>query len=108
MTTSPLNTTVFVVENGQIIEAPISTFSGFIDETTTPRGASARMHVRGTELWTWGYAGNFPRMVEAFETEEEAHLALEKTFVFDFWNCSEILAFPDRAGAEKFLADNAE
>lgn len=105
MTTSPLNTVVFVIGNGQIIEAPIGTFSGFIDETTTPRGVAARMHVRGAELWTWGYAGNFPKMVEAFETEEEANRALDQTFVYDFWNCSEILAFPDRTGAEKCLAD---
>lgn len=107
MTASALSTIVFVIENDEIIEAPIRSFSGFIDETTTPRGVAARMHVRGTELWTWGHAGNFPKLVEAFETEEEARRALETTFVWDFWNCSDILAFPDRAGAEKCLAENA-
>lgn len=105
MANSPLATIVFVIENGQIIEAPISAFSGFIDETTTPRGVASRFHVRGAELWTWGHAGNFPKLVSVHDTEADAIEALEETFVYDFWNCSEILAFRDRASAEKCLVD---
>ena len=105
--TSPLSTIVFIVENGVIIEGPISSFRGFIEETTTPRGVAAKYHVRGDQLWTWGHQGNFPKMVSQHESEAEAVDALEDGFVYDFWECSDILAFKSRSDAEKYLADCA-
>jgi len=101
---SKLDQVVFVIEGDEIIEGTIRSFDGYIDETTTPLGVSARYHVRENELWTWGHAGNFPRLVRAYETEAEAIEALEDTFADDFWNCSEILAFATREAAEECLA----
>lgn len=56
----------------------------YADETTTPNGVGTRYHVRGCELWTWGAGGNFPHLVEAFDSEAEAEQALQDSFRFDF------------------------
>ena len=46
------------------------------DETTSPRGVEPRLHIRERDgkfdVWTWGPAGNFPRKLDTFDTEEEA------------------------------------
>jgi len=102
---SKLDQVVFVIENDQIVESTIRDLSGYIDETTTPAGVAPRFHVRGTELWTWGKNGNNPRCVNKYDSAEEAEDALEDTFLYDFWNCSEILAFTVRADAEKFMKE---
>ena len=138
---SKLDQVVFLVENGQIIESKIRDLSGYIDETTTPRGVGPRYHTRdypkfsidgqdfecredaedyasnnelptnqivegiSYELWTWGHQGNFPRQINAYDTEAEAQEALEETFYTDFCNCTDILSFTTRADAEKFLVD---
>ena len=57
------------------------------------------------ELWTWGYCGNFPKKVDAFNTDAEALEALEETFYQDFWNSSYFNAFATREQAELFLSD---
>lgn len=102
---SKLDTIVYLIENGAVVESSIRDLSNYIDETTTPHGIAPRYHTRGTELWTWGHQGNDPHMVCAYDTEAEAEEALEDTFAHDFWNCAGILAFPNRADAEKFLRD---
>ena len=104
---SKLNTVVFLFENDQIVETTIGECSGYVDETTTPRGVGPRLHVRGNELWTWGHQGNFPRKLREFDTEEEAQEALEESFVYDFWH-ADLAAFATREEAEQFLPDNAE
>lgn len=103
---SKLDTTVYLVEAGQITETTIRMCGGYIDVTTTPRGVAPRMHVRGSELWTWGYQGNFPKLVRTYDTEGEAREALEETFLRDFWNASDILAFTTREAAEQFVTDD--
>lgn len=108
---SKLDQVVFVIENDQIIEGAIRDFCGFIDETTTPHGVAPRFHVRGTELWTWGPQGQFPRCVNSFDTEAEAIEAMEDHHAHDFWNCDRILACKTRADAEdlvKQIAEDAE
>jgi len=65
-------------------------FKDFAEETTTPRGIGPVMHVRGNELWTWGFQGNHPKLVEEFDTEEEALDALYLSFKYDCENsCGE-------------------
>jgi hypothetical protein len=105
---SKIDQVVYLIEDGKIIESSIRDLSGYIDETTTPRGVGPRYHTRGNELWTWGHQGNNPRIVSAYDTEAEAEEALEDTFAHDFWNCADILAFTTREDAEKWLAENAE
>lgn len=101
---SKLDQLAYVIEDGKVIERKIRDFTGFIEETTTPQGVAPRYHTRGNELWTWGHAGNFPKIVRSFETEGLAEQALEDTFLSDFWNCQEITAFETRAQAENALA----
>ncbi len=103
---SKIDQVVFVVKGGEIIEGPIRSFGGYIDETTTPYGVDARYHVRGNELWTWGVGGSNARMIGAYGTEAEAVEALEDTFAHDFWSCPDILAFATREAAEKCLAQD--
>lgn len=61
----------------------------FADETTTPKGVGARIHIRenkeyGTfDLWTWGHQGNNPAYIRSYDTEEEANYALYETFEID-------------------------
>ena len=43
---SKLDQVVFLVETGQIIESKIRDLSGYIDETTTPRGVGPTYHTR--------------------------------------------------------------
>lgn len=106
---SPLDETVYIVEDGEIVETTIRNCDyDYIDKTTTPRGVAPRYHVRGTDLWTWGVQGNFPTKVRSYETEAEAQAALEKTFVDDFWACDAICSFTDREAAEQFLEDEGE
>lgn len=99
-------TKIFVIENGKIEETTIGDMDGYIDKTTTPNGIGPRFHVRGTEVWTWGHAGNRPKLVEAFETEAEAEAKIQEFAVMDFWKCPEFLVFRTRDEAEKFLAAN--
>jgi len=101
---SKIDQVVFTIEAGWVVESAIRDLSGYIDETTTPHGVAPRLHVRGTELWTWGHAGNFPKLVRAYDTEAEAVEALEDSFAYDFWNSPNILAFNNRADAEAFIA----
>lgn len=106
---SKLDQVVFIIDNGQIVETPIRALDGYVEETTTPRGVAPVYHIRENELWSWGHAGNFPRMIRAYDSEAEAIEALEDSFAHDFWN-SEVsaLAFTTRADAEEFLADNQD
>ena len=97
---------VFVVVDGKIIEGPIRSFDGYIDDTSTPHGVAPRYHVRGTELWTWGFGGNNPRMIRAYDTEAAAIEALENSFAHDFWECSDINSYVTREAAEEFLGQN--
>lgn len=103
---SPMKQIVFVIEGGEIVEGPIDSFYGFIDTTTTPEGVAPRYHVRGTELWTWGHMGNFPRMLYDHGTAEAAQTALEETFVYDFFSNLHLLAFRTKPEAEQFLLEN--
>lgn len=102
---SKLDTIVYLIENGAVVESSIRNLDGYIDETTTPHGIAPRFHTRGTELWTWGHNGNDPHRVDTYDTKAEAEEALEDTFYYDFWNCDSILAFKTRAEAEQFLAE---
>jgi hypothetical protein len=106
---SKFDQVVFIIEEGRVLETSIRNFEGrYIEETTTPRGIGATLHVRGTELWTWGHAGNFPKLVSAYDTEAEAVEALEDSFAYDFWDCPNILAFNNRADAEAYVLENQE
>lgn len=103
---SKLDTVVFMIESGVVVESKIRDLDGYIDETTTPRGVGPRLHVRENELWTWGHAGNNPRKLRELDTEDEAVEALEDHHYTDFWNSAlSGGAFRTREEAEKFLTD---
>jgi len=53
------------------------------EETTTPHGIGKTYHTRGNELWTWGYCGNNPKIVETFDSDEEAEHAAMLSYLFD-------------------------
>jgi hypothetical protein len=107
-TTSKLDTIVYFIEDGQVKSDTIRSFDGYIDVTTTPHGVAPRNHVRGNELWTWGHAGNFPKMISRHETEAEAQAALEEGFVYDFWHQQDFMVFATAAEAERALASQTE
>lgn len=75
------------------------------EETTSPRGAETKLHIRHSnypapgsaahlavpaeedtfEVWTWGASGRHPQLIESFETEEEAvDFIYERTYQYDF------------------------
>jgi hypothetical protein len=97
----------------------------FIDETTSPRGIEARLHIRekekvcacwneeeetydanckkcykGTQnvyqLWTWGVRGNNPSLIAVFDTEDEANDEFFRiTYEHDFLNAYESIEYFD-------------
>lgn len=52
-------------------------------EAPIPLGVMPVFHTRGTELWTWGFAGQNPHLVAEFETEKEAEHALLLAHLYD-------------------------
>lgn len=60
------------------------------------------------ELWSWGLSGQCPVLVAAFDSEAEAQIALDETFLYDFWHCDRIEAYPTREAAEAAMADSQE
>jgi hypothetical protein len=80
-----LNRTVyFINQDGEIESDNYRVFvSSFAETTTTPMGVGKKFHLRDLELWTWGVAGNNPRLVLTSETQEEADSALFETFEQD-------------------------
>lgn len=87
--------TVHVLDNLGIISGTLADMCRrYADETTTPEGIAPRMHIRGTELWTWGVSGNNPALVATFKTDEEAKHALllcwrMDLFAFRVFDCLE-------------------
>ena len=69
--------TVYTIE-GETIRAHIlaNLVREHCREAPTPLGVLPVFHTRGAELWTWGPAGQHPRLVAEFETEKEAERAL--------------------------------
>lgn len=69
--------TVYTIE-GETIRAHIlaDLVRQHCREAPTPLGVMPVFHTRENELWTWGHAGQHPRLVAAFETEKEAEHAL--------------------------------
>lgn len=103
---SRLDKVVFIIENGAIVETTLrNLMDRFVDETTTPQGVGARYHLRGTQLWTWGFNGNSPELISEHETEQEAQEALDETFYTDYCNASEVGDFSSREDAEEYLRD---
>jgi len=78
------STTVYTIE-GETIRA--HTLADLVREhcceAPTPLGVMPVFHTRGAELWTYGHAGQHPRKVAAFETEQEAEHALLLAHLYD-------------------------
>lgn len=100
---SSLDRVVFIVKGTAILEMTIRDVDGYIDKVMTPHGVAPRFHVRGKELWTWGFGGMYPHIVKAFATKAEAQTALDDNFAKEFWSSPCIVAFGTRAAAEKYL-----
>lgn len=67
--------------------------------------------VEGTsyELWRWVASGNYPRKIQAFDTEAEANEALDETFYIDFCSSDKFFCtYSTREEAEKFLSEITE
>ena len=108
---SKLDTTIYVInDNGQIEETTIRAYEKiFVETTTSPHGVEPKYHLRGTEVWTWGVNGNFPKLISKHETESEAEAALDEIRLIEFYECQNLpFWLMSREQAEKFLAENAE
>lgn len=83
------NQKVFFIEwNSDISSSTYEEFvSSFAELTTSPQGVEPRYHLRGLELWTWGVAGQFPKLISTHETLEEAEDALFETYEIDRDRC---------------------
>lgn len=49
--TSPLDQIVFIIDAGAVVESRIRDLSGYIKQTTTPRGVAPVMHIRRGERY---------------------------------------------------------
>jgi hypothetical protein len=109
---SKLNTTVYTIEDGKVVEGTLNDFLCFIEQTTRPHGVGTTYYVvendDGFALVKWASWGGPERLVRQYETEVEAQEALEDGFVYDIENNPEIGIFYGREEAEKALADNQE
>lgn len=69
--------TVYLVEDGKIIEERLRDLvSHYAEETTTPKGVGKRFHIRDNELWDWGPQGNASRYIDSFSSLKAAEHAL--------------------------------
>lgn len=75
------------------------------EETTTPHGIGPKLHVRNTDLWTWGHCGQFPALVESFGTAEDAEHALLLSWLHDLENSPDVAVYYTRADADSALSD---
>lgn len=79
------------------------------EQTTTPHGIGSKVHVRGSNIWTWGHCGNFPRLLEKCETEEEA---LERKFKCAMWDfetdINAPITFNTEQEAQEYLREQKE
>jgi len=88
------NEKIFVIENGEIVETNLFDFVMISAEmTTSPRGAENKLHVREVEteerteyqVWTWGFRGQYPKLIETFTSLEEAENDIfSRTMKYDF------------------------
>lgn len=104
-----LNDVVFVVDwqNRRVIESRIRDLDYMSDVvlTTSPRGVEPIIHRRGREIWTWGLDGQFPRMLDEFDTEDEAQSRLDQEYAEQFMCRQDSAPFAHRDQAEWCLAD---
>lgn len=81
---------IFAIQNNEVVETNLYDFiMASADETTSPDGAEMKLHLRHEsynwgsksrvnnqdgmyEVWDWGWRGQYPRFLAAFDTEEEA------------------------------------
>lgn len=106
-----MNDTYIINAEGQIKQVNYKELVWqFVDMTTTPCGAAARLHVREEatrfEGWTWGHQGNFPKQIQVFDTQEEADEWLFKGAEMDFQNdFNAPMLFNTQAEAEEWVRD---
>lgn len=109
---SKLHQEVFLVEDGQILKRRICDFTGWVDETPSPRGVEPRYHIRdATQVWAWGYMGSSPRLLRHCSTPEQAQEYLEELHLDSFWSwvCSSgPIVHASLEQAQEFLRDMQE
>lgn len=125
-----LTTTCFTTQDGKIVEGTLADFTCYIESTTRPTGVGYKYYVttvtrdveRDTDqvdedghvitetvqddVWVlakWATWGGPEVIVREFESEEEANVAAEETYVHDIMNNSEMTIHLDRAEAERVL-----
>lgn len=113
ISTDRFSQTVFVVtDDNRIEEHTLADLCHEYAETTTsPNGVTAKLHLRGTELWTWGHMGQSPRRLDEFATEEEAEAALLGALYDELTTDGNLRApewFRSRAEAETEVRDREE
>lgn len=108
-------TKIFIIEDERIRTTNLYDFVMIsAEETTSPRGVENKLHIREKEqqcscyntdndtyddncpkcymgietvyeVWTWGIRGQFPKLIETFDTEPQAEdFIFDRTYQFDF------------------------
>lgn len=100
-----LDQPIWVIRNREIIETTVGECEAALDLTTTPTGLGPRLHVRGTELWSWGSDGRTPHKVATFDTPAAAESARSDTLAQTFWDSREVLAYETLSIAKQRLRE---
>lgn len=105
-TKSPLDQTVWIIEDGKIIETTPRQCSGYIEEVCSPYGVEPKYFHENRDLRYWTRDGQ-SKVLDAYDTDEQAQAALEQLYADDFW-VSDINAFSTRGAAEDYLKETQE
>lgn len=117
---SKLNTQVFEIIDGKIVEGTLADYMNLVEQTTTPRGVGpvyfveeTQRRIEDTNEWEstdvfglFKWSGSSKRLVKRFNIKAEAQAALEDTFVYDIDHNSEFQIYYTREAAEQFLREN--
>lgn len=79
--------TVYKILDGQIEPIELGILAqDYAEMVCAPTGATPRYHSRGNELWDWGRDGQSPRLVQAFNNEQDANHAAQLCWLDDLHN----------------------
>lgn len=97
---SSLDQVVFIVENDQIIESRIRELSGYIEETTTPRGVGPAYHIRErVKFIIDGEEFDSREEAEEFAADNEMSEEIVESASFELWTWGYCGSFPKRVDA---------
>jgi hypothetical protein len=107
--TTNLSTPCYTVQDGRIVEGKLSDFAWYIEDACRPNGVGYKFYATERDgSWVLAkWEGGREIVVSEYDTEPEARIAAEQTYVYDIMNNDSIQIHLARADAERELADRA-